>query len=163
MYTYNYIYIFSLVHSSHICRIQLSYIISKMVIAQPSSFAISASHPIRYHTHSCSEEVFQCHTVEQYSYLEWRNFFTCLSTIAKVHLACVLSLFSHDWLCDPMDGSPPDSSVHGILQARILEWVPLPSSREYSWTRDWTHVSYIYLHWQAGSLLPAPPGKQCTP
>ena len=33
-------------------------------------------------------------------------------------------------LCNPMDCSPPDSSVHGILQARILEWVALPSSRD---------------------------------
>ena len=33
-------------------------------------------------------------------------------------------------LCDSMDCSPPGSSVHGILQARILEWVALPSSRE---------------------------------
>ena len=32
-------------------------------------------------------------------------------------------------LCDPMDCSPPGSSVHGILQARILEWVPMPFSR----------------------------------
>ena len=32
-------------------------------------------------------------------------------------------------LCDPMDNSPPDSSVHGILQARILEWVAISSSR----------------------------------
>ena len=32
-------------------------------------------------------------------------------------------------LCDPMDWSPPGSSVHGILQARILEWVAMPSSR----------------------------------
>ena len=32
-------------------------------------------------------------------------------------------------LCDPMDGSPPGSSVHGILQARILRWVAMPSSR----------------------------------
>jgi len=32
-------------------------------------------------------------------------------------------------LCDPMDCSPPGSSVHGILQARILEWVAMPSSR----------------------------------
>ena len=31
-------------------------------------------------------------------------------------------------LCDPMDCSPPGSSVHGILQARILEWVTMPSS-----------------------------------
>ena len=32
-------------------------------------------------------------------------------------------------LCDPMDCSPPGSSVHGILQARILEWVAMPPSR----------------------------------
>ena len=34
-------------------------------------------------------------------------------------------------LCNPMDCSPPDSSVHGILQARILEWVAIPFSREF--------------------------------
>ena len=33
-------------------------------------------------------------------------------------------------LCDPMNGSPPGSSVHGVLQARILEWAAVPSSRE---------------------------------
>ena len=38
--------------------------------------------------------------------------------------------------CDPMDCSPPGSSVHGILQARILEWVAMPSSRRSSWPRD---------------------------
>ena len=32
-------------------------------------------------------------------------------------------------LCDPMDCTPPGSSVHGILQARILEWAAMPSSR----------------------------------
>ena len=32
-------------------------------------------------------------------------------------------------ICDPMDCSPPGSSVHGFLQARILEWVPFPSPR----------------------------------
>ena len=46
-------------------------------------------------------------------------------------------------LRDPMDYSPPDSSVHGILQARILEWVAMPSSRGSSWPRDWTQVSSI--------------------
>ena len=44
-------------------------------------------------------------------------------------------------LCDPMDCSPPDSSVHGILQARTLEWVAIPFSRESSPPRDWTLVS----------------------
>ena len=42
---------------------------------------------------------------------------------------CVLSRFSRVQLCDPMDCSPPDSSVHGILQARILGWVAVPASR----------------------------------
>ena len=46
----------------------------------------------------------------------------------NVH-ACVLSHFSHVLLCNAMDCSPPISSVHGILQARILEWVAMPSSR----------------------------------
>ena len=46
-------------------------------------------------------------------------------------------------LCDPVDCNPPGSSVHGILQARILEWVAMPSSRGSSQPRDWTHVSCI--------------------
>ena len=46
-------------------------------------------------------------------------------------------------LCDPMDYSPPGSSVHGIFQARILKWVAMPSSRASSQPRDWTHVSYV--------------------
>ena len=39
-------------------------------------------------------------------------------------------------LCNPMDYSPPSSSVHGILQARILEWVAIPFSRGYSRLMD---------------------------
>ena len=46
-------------------------------------------------------------------------------------------------LCDPMVCSPPGSSVRGILQARILEWVAIPFSRGSSWPRDRTHVSCI--------------------
>ena len=41
-------------------------------------------------------------------------------------------------LCDPVDCSPPGSSVHGILQARILEWVAISLSRGYSRPRDRT-------------------------
>ena len=41
---------------------------------------------------------------------------------------CRLSGFSRVQLCDPMDCSPTGSSVHGILQARILEWVAMTSS-----------------------------------
>ena len=46
-------------------------------------------------------------------------------------------------LCNPMDGSLPGSSVHEILQARILEWIAMPSSRGSSQPRDQTCVSYI--------------------
>ena len=45
--------------------------------------------------------------------------------------------------CDPMDCSPPGSSVHGILQERILEWVAISSSRGPSQPRDRTWVSCI--------------------
>ena len=43
-------------------------------------------------------------------------------------------------LCNPMDCSPPGSSVHGIFQARILEWVAISSSRGSSQSRGWTHL-----------------------
>ena len=46
-------------------------------------------------------------------------------------------------LCDPTDCSPPGSSVHGILQARILEWVAISFSRGSSRPRDWTCVSCL--------------------
>ena len=61
-----------------------------------------------------------------------------------------------------MDSSLPGSSVHGILQARILEWVAISSSRRSSWPRCQPHGSYIFwiqvsnpcllhlLHWQVG-------------
>ena len=45
-------------------------------------------------------------------------------------------------LCDPMEYSPPRSSVHGILQAGILEWVVVPSSKGSSHARDQTHIYY---------------------
>ena len=61
-------------------------------------------------------------------------------------------------LRDLMDCSLPGFSVHGISQARILEWVAMPSSRESSQPRDRTHVSCL-LHWQAGSLPLVPLGS----
>ena len=46
-------------------------------------------------------------------------------------------------LCNPMDCSPPDSSIHGIFQARVLEWVAIFFSRTSSRPRAWTLVSRI--------------------
>ena len=54
-------------------------------------------------------------------------------------------------LCKPTDCSPPGSSVHGILRARILEWVAVSPSRRSSQPRDRTRISYL-LHWQTHSL-----------
>ena len=54
-------------------------------------------------------------------------------------------------LCNPMDCSLPGSAVHGILQARILEWVTISSSKRSSQLRDGTHISHIarwiLYHW----------------
>ena len=55
----------------------------------------------------------------------------------------VLSIQSRLTLCDPRDCSPPGSSVHGIIQARILEWVAIFFSRGSSWRREQTCVSCI--------------------
>ena len=46
-------------------------------------------------------------------------------------------------LCDPVDWSLPGSSIHGIFQARVLEWVAISFSRGSSWPRDRTRVSHI--------------------
>ena len=66
-------------------------------------------------------------------------------------MTCMLS-YSQSCLtlCNPMDCSPPGSSVRGILQARLLAWVAMPSSRGSSQPRDRTQVSSI-----AGGILTA--------
>ena len=46
-------------------------------------------------------------------------------------------------LCDPMDCSLPGSSIHGIFQARILEWVAISFSRGSSQPRDWSRVALM--------------------
>ena len=53
-----------------------------------------------------------------------------------------VKLLSRVWLCDPMDCSLLHSSVHGIFQARVLEWVAISFSRGSSWPRNQTQVSH---------------------
>ena len=60
--------------------------------------------------------------------------------------------------CNPMDCSPWGSSLHGILQARILERVVMPSSRGSSWPKDQTHV-----HWVGGAIQPSHPLSSPSP
>ena len=62
------------------------------------------------------------------------NFFQWWLLLLLSHFSCVR-------LCDPIDGSPLGSSVPGILQARILEWVSL--LQEIFLTQDQTHVSCV--------------------
>ena len=69
-------------------------------------------------------------------------------SILDVQCVCVrVSVWAHaqlcQTLCDPMDCGPPGSSVHGILQARILEWVAISSSRGSSRPRFQTCISCI--------------------
>ena len=68
-------------------------------------------------------------------------------------LSWVLSHFSRVWLCNPMDCSLPGSSVHGVLQIRILEWLAITHSRGSSPPRDWTRISYISCITSAGGFF----------
>ena len=71
--------------------------------------------------------------------------------------ACMLSHFSCVWLCDPVDSQPPGSSVHGISQARTLEWVAMPFFMGPSRTRDRTCISCGACI-AGGSFTAEPPG-----
>jgi len=74
------------------------------------------------------------------------------SQVWKVKVSVTQSCLT---FCDPMDCSLPRSSVHGILQARTLEWVAIPFSKGPSQPRDQTQVSWI----ASNSLSSEPPGK----
>ena len=97
-------------------------------------------------------------------FIEWANGKLGRYIIENIYiyhalLCCAESLQLYLTLCNPVYYTPPASSVHGILQAWILEWVAMPFSRESSQLRDWTRVSYIYYIRQADSLPLVPPGK----
>ena len=76
-------------------------------------------------------------------------------------------------LCDPMDCSRPGSSVRGILQARIVEWVAIPSSSASSQPRDQNRISYVSsiagrffttsTTWEAFNLLDIGKNKKVAP
>ena len=63
--------------------------------------------------------------------------------IHKINVFVCLLLQSCTTLCNPMDCRLPGSSLHEIFQARILEWVAMPSSWRSSQPRDWIQVSWI--------------------
>ena len=70
-----------------------------------------------------------------------------------IHISMYVHALSCLTLWDPLDSSPPESSVQGIFQARILDRVAILSSRGSSQPRDQTHMHLLsLLHWQADSL-----------
>ena len=73
----------------------------------------------------------------------WKILVSLLQTLHRQTIISVLAIQSCLTLCDPMDYSPPDSSGHGISQARILEWVATSFSRASSQPRDRSWVSSI--------------------
>ena len=110
----------------------------------PSSFSSSTSlskRCLKIATFSASHPFSPTHTrilvcvffsVSKAPFSLWPNMKSCVSR----------SIVSHS-LCDPVDCSLPGSSLHGILQARILEWVAIPFCRGSSQPRDRTQVSCI--------------------
>ena len=79
--------------------------------------------------------------------------------LCNVLLLCA-HILSCIWLCNPMDCSLLVSSVHGIFQEKILEWVAISSSRGSSWPRNLTCVSsvgrqilYHWTSWETEALI----------
>ena len=77
--------------------------------------------------------------------------------VAKSRTWLAKSLQSCPTLCDPIDGSPPGSSVHGILQARTLEWVAISSSNVWKWkfkVKSLSRVQLLATPWTAAYQAP---------
>ena len=135
--------------------------------------------PASVHSSSCTLSIssnplnlFFTSTLHQdlVSTLLWHSWINILSAIIVlgtcVHAKLLQLLYVHakflqscPTLCDSMDSTLPGSFVHGILQAWILEWVAMPSSKGSSWPRDWTCISYVSCISRQASLPLVLPGK----
>ena len=91
------------------------------------------------------------------SLLSWRKNKMSQQNRCSAAAAAAASLQSCLTLCDPIDGSPPGSSVHGILQARTLEWVAISSSNAWKWkvkVKSLSHVRLLATAWTAAYQAP---------
>ena len=88
-----------------------------------------------------------------------RPVFTYSAATCLCAFLCAQSFQLSLTLSDLVDCSPPDFSVHGIVQARILEWIAMPSSRGSSWHRTQTRISCLvgefFTHWATWEAWPA--------
>ena len=96
------------------------------------------------------KKIWYMYTVEYYSAIKKNEIMPFVTTWMDLEIivlsevaAAAKSLQSCPTLCDHIDGSPPGSPVPGILQARILEWVAMPSSRGSARCKDQNQVSHI--------------------
>ena len=87
-----------------------------------------------------------------------RYFHSTWSYLRNEHVCLVLS---HVQLCDPMNWSPPSSSVHGIFQASALEWVAISFSNAWKWkvkVKSLSRVRLLVTPWTAAYQAPPPMG-----
>ena len=167
------------VMNMRVCPQELGH--SSACVWTPLCFSLAAWSRARCQPQGCREgEMRQRYgrIVEQ-SHSPWEGTLSSLSLFVfdpKAHAPCCiyqtsLSCFlrvwlrakwlqSHPTLCDPMNCGPPSSSVRGILQASILEWVAMPSSRESSRPRDPTGLSWIASGFWATWEAPWFPGTE---
>ena len=129
------------------CHFLLQYMKVKSE-SEVSQSCLTLSNPM-----DCSLPGSSAHGILQARVLEWVDI-AFSGTALQMHFKMLLSIRKCPQrmcakllqlcltLCDPMDRSPPGSSVHRILQARILEWTSMPSSRGSSRPRDQTHIFY---------------------
>ena len=104
---------------------------------------------VSYKTYFSCVYVMILHICVKYDSDSW-----CLSHRTVLFGRCCAQLLQRTTLYAPMDCNPPGSSVHGIFQAGILEWVAMPSSRGPSLPRDGTCISCI-----AGGFTTEPQGE----
>ena len=97
------------------------------------------------------------HTGDREAYHNPQSYFWKLRSPGLLCVLCAQS-FSRVRLFPTSDHSPPGSSVHGILQERILEWVAISYSKGSSQSRDWTCICLALLPWQADLYHWAPRG-----
>ena len=86
---------------------------------------------------------------------------TLLSHLLPLHDAAAKSLQLCPTLCDPIDGSQPGSSIPGILQARVLEWVAISFSNAGKWkvkVKSLSRVRLLTTSWTAAYQAPLPMG-----
>ena len=131
-------------------------------------WALSQLFTLLFHHHqkACSSSSLSAITVVSPAYLKLLVFLlailipACVSSspaFLMMYSAAAKSLQSCPTLCNPIDGSPPDSPVPGILQARTLEWVAISFSNAWKWkvkVNSLSHVRLLATSWTAAYQAP---------